>query len=76
MIFLFLFGLSNVIPSKISLYDKYIVTPIEEDTTPDDVFYLATIIGIIFFRVIILIASIYDLYRAFKYAVRYHVFMK
>lgn len=30
---LFLFGLSNIIPSKISIYDEYIIPIIEKDLT-------------------------------------------
>lgn len=74
MILIFIFGLTNTIPSEISIYDQYLIPTIEENTTPENIFYphITFLIGI--FRFLIVVGTIYDLYVAFKYATRYNVF--
>tara|TARA_Y100000031_G_scaffold139336_1_gene165958 strand:- start:150 stop:410 length:261 start_codon:yes stop_codon:yes gene_type:complete len=72
-IFLFLFGLTNIIPSQINLYE-YIVDFIEKGLLTTNVFYSAIVFGIWFFRFLIVFGTIYELYNIFKYNHRYKVF--
>jgi uncharacterized membrane protein len=71
-LFLFLFGLANIIPSQINLYG-HIVNFIERDLLPTNVFYSGIVLGIWFFRVLIIFATIYELYKIYKYNERYKV---
>jgi hypothetical protein len=71
---LFFFGLSNIFPTKISIYDQYIIPIIESDVNPADTFYLAIKILIIVFRVLIIVGTAYQLWKIEKYAKRYNCF--
>ncbi len=75
-IVLFFFGLSNVIPSKYSVYDK-IISLIEPTITPDNVFYQSlTLLILIFhlFRLVIFALTIWEFIDTIKYGIRYNVF--
>ncbi len=76
MIIVFLFGLTNIIPSEISIYDQYLIPVIEGDIEPGDLFYPHINFLIVFLRLIIIVATFFDFYKAIKYSVRYHVFIK
>ena len=71
-IFLFILGLTNIIPSQINIYE-HIVNFIEKDLQTTNVFYEAIILGIWFFRALIIFATIYELYKIIKYNERYKV---
>ena len=71
-IFLFLFGLTNIIPSEINLYE-HIVDFIEKDLQTTNVFYEGIVLGIWFFRALIIFATIYELYKIYKYNERYKI---
>lgn len=64
--FLFLFGLTNIFPSKINLYE-YIVDFIEKDLQITNVFYSAIVLGILLIRILIIFATIYELYSIVKF---------
>ena len=71
-IFLFILGLTNIIPSQINIYE-HIVNFIEKDLQTTKVFYEAIVLGIWFFRALIIFATIYELYKIIKYNERYKV---
>ena len=71
-IFLFILGLTNIIPSQINIYE-HIVNFIEKDLQTTNVFYEAIVLGIWFFRALIIFATIYELYKIIKYNERYKV---
>ena len=71
-IFLFILGLTNIIPSQINIYE-HIVNFIEKDLQTTNIFYEAIVLGIWFFRVLIIFATIYELYKIIKYNERYKV---
>lgn len=71
-IFLFILGLTNIIPSQINIYE-HIVNFIEKDLQTTNVFYKAIVLGIWFFRALIIFATIYELYKIIKYNERYKV---
>jgi hypothetical protein len=73
---IFLFGLSNIFPTKISIYDQYIISIIEKDLSPGNPFFMAIKIGIIIFRILIILGTAYELYDIIKYAKRYKIFQK
>ena len=73
----FIFGISNIIPSRYSIYDQYIIPLVESNLDPSNPFFLGIKIGITFFRVmrfVILGMTIYQGYRIHKYAKQYNVF--
>jgi len=67
---LFLFGLTNIIPSEINIYE-HIVNFIEKDLQPTNTFYLAIVLGIWLFRILIIIGTIYEAYDIYRYAKRH-----
>src|SRR3989344_3135027 len=67
---IFLFGLSNIIPSKISIYDQYIIPLIEKDLTSANPFFTAIKLGIVLFRILIIVGTAYEIYDIIKYAKR------
>ena len=69
-LFLFLFGLINIIPSEINIYE-HIVNFIEKDLQPTNTFYLAIVLGIWLFRILIIIGTIYEAYDIYRYAKRH-----
>jgi len=69
---LFLFGLTNVVPSKINIYER-IVDLVSMDLQPTNKFYMAILLGIWFFRILIIVATVYELYGMYKYDQRYKV---
>ena len=71
-IFLFILGLTNIIPSQINIYE-HIVNFIKKDLQTTNVFYDAIVLGIWFFRDLIIFATIYELYKIIKYNERYKV---
>ncbi|MFC2133839.1 hypothetical protein ACFLTH_04420 [Bacteroidota bacterium] len=71
---LFLFGLSNVIPSKISLYDK-VVTLVVSNTKPETVFYTSILILAVLFRIGVAYLTYIQLKETIDYGNRY-VFTK
>lgn len=71
-IFLFILGLTNIIPSQVNIYE-HIVNFIEKDLQTTNVFYEAIVLGIWFFRALIIFATIYELYKIIKYNERYKV---
>jgi len=71
-IFLFIFGLTNVIPSRISIYD-WIVAIIESNNIDGNPFSLSIKIGIIAFRLLVLFATLYELYSIYKYNKKYKI---
>ncbi|GEM_PF-1615084 len=71
-IFLFILGLINIIPSQINIYE-HIVNFIEKDLQTTNIFYEAIVVGIWFFRALIIFATIYELYKIIKYNERYKV---
>ena len=71
-IFLFLFGLTNIIPSRINIYE-HTVNFIEKDIQTTDTFYLGIVLGIWLFRILIFMGTIYALYNIFKYNQRYKI---
>lgn len=71
-IFLFLLGLINIIPSEINIYE-HIVNLIEKDLQPSNTFYSGITLGIFVFRILIILATIYELYDIFKYNARYRI---
>lgn len=71
-IFLFLFGLINIIPSQINIYEQ-IVNLIEKNLETSNYFYTAIIFGIWTFRVLIILATIYEAYDIYKYNKNYKV---
>jgi uncharacterized membrane protein len=71
-IFLFILGLTNIIPSQINIYE-HIVNFIEKDLQTTNIFYEAIVLGIWFFRGLIIFATIYELYKIIKYNERYKV---
>ncbi len=73
-IIIFVFGLTNIIPSEISLYDEYVIPHIEDNATEENVFYPHITIIIAFFRILIVVATFLEGYKIFKYGVRYNVF--
>jgi hypothetical protein len=75
-IFLFFFGLSNIIPSKYSIYDKIILL-IEPTITPENIFYQSLTLLILIFhllRFVILALTFWELIDTIKYGIRYNVF--
>jgi hypothetical protein len=75
-IIIFLFGLSNIFPTRISIYDQYIIPFIEKDLTQENTFFMAIKIGIVLFRILIVLATLYGLRDLIKYAERYKIFQK
>ncbi len=73
-IVLFLFGLSNIFPSQISIYDQYVIPLIQEITTTDNIFYSHITLLIIIFRILIIMATVYEVYDIIKYANRNKIF--
>ncbi|MBI2580339.1 hypothetical protein HYV85_00860 [Candidatus Woesearchaeota archaeon] len=71
---IFLFGLSNIIPSKISIYDQYVIPMIEKDLTPANPFFIAIKLGILFFRILIIVITAYEIYDIIKYVKRNKIF--
>jgi len=69
---IFIFGLTNIIPSEINIYE-HIVNFIEKDLQPTNTFYLGIILGIWFFRLLIILGTIYELYDLYKYNKKYKV---
>ena len=69
---MFLFGLINIIPSEINIYE-HIVDFIEKDLQTINPFYLSIILGIWLFRILIVIGTIYELYSIYKYGKRYKI---
>ena len=67
-ILLLLLGLSNIFPTRISIYDQYIIPIIENNLTSENPFFITIEIGIILFRILIIIATIYELYDIVEYA--------
>ena len=67
---LFLFGLTNIIPSEINIYE-HIVNFIEKDLQPTNTFYLAIVLGIWLFRILIILGTIYEAYDIYGYAKRH-----
>jgi len=74
MVVVFIIGLTNLFPSEISIYDQYIIPTIQENITPEELFYPHITFLIVFFRIIILVVTFIDLFALLKYAVRYNVF--
>ena len=70
--FLFLFGLTNIFPSEINLYE-YIVDFIEKDLQITNVFYSAIVLGILLIRILIVLATAYELVNIVKYNMKYEV---
>jgi len=73
-ILIFLFGLTNIIPSEISVYDQQVIPFIEQNTHPTDVFYPHITVLIIIFRILIVVATILDIVVVLSYGRRYNVF--
>ncbi len=76
-ILLGIFGITNIIPSRYSIYDEYLIPFIESNLDTSNVFFLGIKLGIFIFkllRIIILVLTILLFYDAFKYGVRYNVF--
>jgi len=71
-ILLFLCGLINIIPSKINLYE-HIINFIEKDILSSNTFYLAIVLGIWLFRIIIVLATIYEAYDIYRYNQQYRI---
>ncbi len=71
-IFLFLLGLTNIIPSQINIYE-HIVNFIEKDLLLTNIFYSGIVLGIWFFRILIIFGTFYELYKICKYNKRYKV---
>jgi hypothetical protein len=67
---LFLFGLMNIIPSEINIYE-HIVDFIEKDLQSTNTFYLAIVLGIWLFRILIVIGTLYEAYDIYRYAKRH-----
>ena len=76
MLALFIFGMTNIFPSGISIYDNYIISPIEENVSPQGVFYPYIILLIVIFRILIVYLTFFDFYKMVKYGKKYHVFEK
>ena len=77
MIGVFIFGLSNVIPSRYSIYDQYMIPFIETNLHPDNLFFSGIKLGLLIFwlmRFLILAGTIYQGYLIYKYAERYKIF--
>jgi hypothetical protein len=72
-LFWFLFGLSNIIPSQISLMQR-VVNLVEINTTPDNSSYLVIVSLIIAFKVIVFSLTFYSFYDLVIYAKRYNIF--
>ncbi|MBT5424117.1 hypothetical protein HOK76_06490 [archaeon] len=73
----FIFGLSNVIPSRYSIYDEYLIPLVVSSLDPSNHFFLGIKIGITFFRVmrfVIFAMTIYQGYKIHKYAKQHNVF--
>lgn len=70
---LFLFGLTNIIPSEINIYE-HIVDFIEKDLQPTNTFYLAIVLVIWLFRILIIFGTIYEAYDIYRYAKRHKIF--
>ena len=70
-IIVFLFGLSNIVPTQISIYDKFIVTPILNNVTLDNIWYNYILIIIIMFRLLIIYGTYKQAEDIYKYANRY-----
>ncbi len=68
-VLLFLLGLANIIPSKINIYEA-IVDFIEKELQPTNAFYLAIVLGIWLFRILIVIGTVYEAYDIYKYTKR------
>jgi hypothetical protein len=74
MIIVFIIGLTNIFPSEISIYDQYVIPIIQENTTPEHIFYSHITLLIIIFRILIIFITIMDLVVLLKYALRYNIF--
>ncbi len=72
-IFLFLFGLTNIIPSEISIYDRYVIPLIESSTTRDNPLFVGITIGIVLIRIFIILGTFYELYNIYKYNKHYKI---
>ena len=69
---LFLLGLINIIPSEINIYE-HIVNFIEKDLQPTNTFYLAIVLGIWIFRILIILGTLYEAYDIYRYAKKHRV---
>lgn len=75
-IFLFFFGLSNMIPNRYSIYDK-IISLIEPSITPENIFYQSLSLLILIFhllRLVIFALTFWEFVDTIKYGIHYNVF--
>lgn len=59
-IIVFVLGLTNLIPSEFSIYDKWIIPVIEGKITPSDPFYWHIEFLIILIRLLIIVVTAYE----------------
>ena len=74
MIVIFIFGFLNIIPNKISIYDQYLIPLIQNNIAPGGLFYAHITFLIIFFRILIIVGTLFEGYKALKYGIRWNVF--
>ena len=74
MVGIFIFGLLNIFPNKISIYDQYIIPFIQNSINPSHIFYSHITFLIILFRLIIIFVTLFEAYKALNYGIRWNVF--
>ena len=71
-VLIFIFGLTNIIPSEINIYE-HIVNLIEKDLQTTNVFYSGIVLGIWAFRILIILGTLYEVYDIYRYNKKYKV---
>lgn len=69
-IFLFFLGLINSLPTEINVYER-IIGIVELNILPTNTFYTAIAILIVFFRILIILLTIYEALDIVIYAIKH-----
>lgn len=73
-IIIFIFGFSNIFPTKISIYDQYIIPIIEQNISQEHYFYSLITFLIFIIKILIILGTLAEGYKIWKYTKRYNVF--
>ena len=68
------FGCTNIIPTKINIYQNYIIPLIQNNIEPGTIFYPHIRTAIIILYLTIIFTTILEGYKIYKYEKRYNVF--